>query len=287
MRASDMTVGKQYVMQRGPTRKSRKVTLLAKEVPSGTSHRVLVCVEEGTGAGKQIEAPSRSIQPLPGEEPPETRKPRQAASGKMMDAPAGWVPRRGEAVAWTQTLGSRCTVLSVDVEKGVVQIRGKVMGMQEEFDALIIELSPFAFQLTAVPDEEVERRLAGRLPEEHKPRGEELQPGSMPEPVGEPDDDIVDRLVFDRRCVEAYRNRFAKRASLQEAEERLRDELRRAERVRKWHGEYLRFRVAGRFLVILRRRPIPGDLDSSYISGLNIYGQPKRKRKDPARRKAA
>jgi len=74
MRKNLMRVGQQYIMQRGPTRCPLAVTLLAKDVPSAMGNRVMVRIEEGTGKGKEVEAPSSSISPFPGSEPVKPRR---------------------------------------------------------------------------------------------------------------------------------------------------------------------------------------------------------------------
>jgi len=282
MRKSDMEIGKQYIMQRGPTRKPRKVTLLDKSAPSGGSHWVLVRIEEGVGAKREIEAPSASIQPLPGEELPKRSKKRRGAPKRPLQAPSGWVPAPGEAVAWTQTLGTRSTVLTVDPARGIARIKGKVMGMLEEFDAPIAELSPYFRELSSVPEEELEDRLDGSLPEKLRAQGSEV--GSMPEPVEEAGEDLVDRLTFSPSCIDFYRRRFARGVSREKAASRLREELRAAKKMRKRHtGEYLRLRVVGRFDAVLKQSPSLGGFQALYVEGLQLPARPKRKK----RRKAA
>jgi hypothetical protein len=157
------------------------------------------------------------------------------------------------------------------------------MGMQEEFDAPIAELSPYRPQLTPVPDQELEDRLKGRLPEKQRAQGSDSQP--KPAPVEESgDEDWIERLIFSPGCISFYRRAFAKGASLQEAERRLRNELRGAEKLRKHHtGEYLRLRVVGRFDAVLKHSPSSGEFQALYVEGLQLPARPKRKK----RRKAA
>jgi hypothetical protein len=127
-----MQIGQQYEMQRGPTYRTRRVTLLDKNAPSGRSHWVLVRIEDGISAEKIKEVPSQSLHHLPGAEPPQRRKARKPKRPERQ-VPRGWMPERGEAVAWTQTLGSRCTVLSVDPRRGVARIEGVVMGVTKDW----------------------------------------------------------------------------------------------------------------------------------------------------------
>lgn len=281
MRVDETKIGEQYEMWRG--NRTRLVTLIDKDRPSRKGW-VTVRAEEGVKAGEEVAASSRSLFHLPGKEPPPPRKRPRAVPRLAMQAPPGWEPKPGDVVAWTRTLGSRCTVLSVDADRGVARIRGKVMGAVKDFDALVGELTPYRFQPTTVTEGELERRLAGRLPEKQQAQGSEGSP-KLPDSVEETDD-LVDRLVFDPKLLRFYRLKFARRASSGEAEERLRAELRKAERIRKWHGEYLRLRVPRRFEVVLRKRPIPGDLDSNYVTGIRLL-VPSKSQKKSRRRKAA
>jgi hypothetical protein len=100
MRKNLMRVGQQYIMQRGPTRRPLEVTMLAKDVPSGMGNRVMVRIEEG----KEVEAPSSSISPLPGSEPVKPPPKRRPEPEPVQEAPPGWKPKKDEQVTWEQTL---------------------------------------------------------------------------------------------------------------------------------------------------------------------------------------
>lgn len=274
-----MQVGRQYELQRSPTRRARRVTLLDKNAPSGRSHWVLVRIEDGLSAGKEKEVASRSLYHLPGTRLPGRRKTRTPVRPERR-VPPGWMPKKGDAVAWTQTLGSRCTVLSVDSGRGIAQIETIVMGMTERFDAPFSQLSSFESPDLVVHDGEVEERLGDRLPT--------ARPHRLPQkaaPVGDeladPDDeDVVDRLVFSPSCVEFYRRRFARRCDAERAAQRLRAELQRAKRLRKHPTrEYLRLRVPRRFDVVLKKRPAPGDFESCYVHRLQLPAKSKRMRR--------
>lgn len=257
MRKNEMRKGEQYHMQRGPTRGVRRVTLVAKDAPSGRSHWVMVRVEDGVGKGREIEVPSASLRPSPGgvsTKKPATRKPKRGPVG----APPGWVPVPGEAVTWTQTLGSRFTVIEVDIAKGVARIEGVLLGMTEGFSSPISELSPFGRQIEVVSDSELEARLADRLPEPARATREADLPESSADVERGPNFDIVARLVFSPGCIDAYRRRFARGAGRVEAERRLRHELEHdARQVRTTPKEYVRLQVPDRFEVPLHKRPMP------------------------------
>lgn len=272
-----MRVGSEYAMQRGPTRKVRRVTLVDTVAPSGRSHWVLVRFESGISAGQVKQVSSQSLWPLSNSMPVKPPKARDSAP-KRHTVPQDWMPVEGEAVAWKQTLGSRCTVLSVDPEKHVARIEALLMGVVKQFDAPIPELSPYVSPRPRIIDHEVEDQLAGRLP----------QPPSMPVPlktkhtgVGSArlDEDVVERLIFSPGCIDFYRRRFCRRCkNAGQAEKRLRRELRGARPMRKNpQREYLRLRVPRRFDVVLRKRPEPGDFASCYVTGLEL----------PARRRSA
>lgn len=280
-----MRIGQQYEMQRGPTYRTRRVTLLDKNAPSGRSHWVLVRIEDGISAEKIKEVPSQSLRHLSGTKPPQRRKARKPKQPERQ-APPGWMPERGEAVAWTQTLGSRCTVLSVDPQRGVAQIEGVVMGTTQEFDAPVSELSPYEEPELVVHDGDIEDRLGNRLPKIRAPESA-CRSNPAPAPVEENEQEgWIERLIFSPGCISFYRGCFAKGASLQEAERRLRDELRGAEKLRKRHtGEYLRLRVLGRFDAVLKQSPSSGEFQALYVDGLQLPAR--RKRKKTVKQKAA
>jgi hypothetical protein len=273
VRSDQIRPGQKYSMQRGPTRNPHVVTVLAVPAPSGKRGSVQVRIEDGLSKGKVIEAPSVSIDYLPGQEPVRPKKAkRQSLASQDLVAPVGWGPRVGEPVAWTQTLGARMEVVSVDPEGKVARVRGKVLGTSQEFDAPVVELAPFRQRLEYVATAELEGKL--KLPEKHRGSAEGSRSRSMPEPV-EDDDGLVDRLVFDPKVVQQYKRRFARSAAPVEVEHLLREELRTAKRVRKSRKEYLRLQVPGRFEVPLRKRPVAGDLDSCWVSVLVMAIQPK------------
>jgi hypothetical protein len=278
VRAVEMQIGQQYEMQRSPTCKTRRVTLLDKDAPSGRSHWVLVRIEEGISAGKEKEVSSQSLYPLPGAPPPRHRKAKKSEKPERR-VPLGWMPEQGDAVVWTQTLGSRFTVLSVDPGRGIAWIEGVVMGMIERFDAPVSELSPFEPPALTVFDSEVEERLGDRLPEVRTHR---IPLTGKPPSVEstEPDEDVIDRLVFSPNCIRFYRQRFARRCDLRRAEEQLRSELQKAKRLRRHpRREYLRLRVQRRFDVVLSKRPIQGDFESCYVRRLQLPAKSKRSRR--------
>lgn len=267
-------------MQRGPTRGARRVMLLAKGAPSGRAHWVVVRVEEGVGKGKEIEAPSASLHPIPGSAPtssPATRKPRQP----RRENPPGWSPAPGQAVTWTKTLGLRFTALEVDTAKGVAKIEGVVLGMTEQFEAPLSELSPFDQHIEVVFESEFEERLERRLPKRLRLQGAAQAPKSNTEVERGPNFELVGRLIFSSDCIDAYRRRFARRANRDEAERHLRHELEYdAERVRSTAKEYVRLQVAGRFEVPLRKRPAP--LKPTAIERLVFAAKPQRNRRREA-----
>ena len=277
MRAVDMRVGAEYEMQRGPSRRPRRVTLLDTAAPSGRSHWVLVRFENGISTGQAKEVSSQSLYPLPGSSPSE--EPPRAMRKQQRPVPPDWQPRKGESVAWTQTLGSRCTVLSVDPDRGIAQIEGVVLGMTERFDAPVAELSPYEVPNLTVLDGEVEERLGDRLPEVQTHRMPSKQKAPRVEPAGQ-DEDVVDRLVFSPNCIKFYRQRFAKGCDARRAEELLRSELHKAKLLRKYPGrEYLRLRVQRRFDVVLVKPPIQGDFESCYIRRLHLPVRSQRSRR--------
>lgn len=280
MRRKDMCVGGQYEMQRGPTRRPVPVTLMDKRVPSERNNYVLVRIDGGLNKGSKREVPSASIHPLPGTEPARPKKARQQRHrSPIQDVPEGWTPSSGEVVTWTQTLDLRLRVSRVDAKRGIATVAGKVFGMRETYEAPISELRPLAPTLEVVPDEDVEECLGDRLPEKVGQEGISERPPQI-DSAKEEEEDLLERLIFAPNLLNFYRRRFASDVSLKEAERRLRVELKEAKLVRKRHtGEYLRFRVKGRFDVVLDHRPGPEDFKSCYVTKLRLPRKKRRTRK--------
>jgi hypothetical protein len=163
-------------------------------------------------------------------------------------------------------------VLAVDVERGVAKVGGKeVFGVEEEYDAVIAELCPYKPTREIVDDRDVEARLGDRLPMKLDATGEPLRHKPPRLESAESEESIVERLAFGERCLSFYRRRFAKGATAEQAEDRLRAELRGAEMIRKRHTrEYLRLRVPERFDVVLYRRPVQDDFQSCLVTGLQL-----------------
>lgn len=277
VQARHMTVGREYEMHRGPTHGRRLVTLLSKIAPSGKSRRVLVRIEDGVGAGSEREVSTQWIHELPGARPTPSQAAGKPEKRRVPPADPNWLPAPGDAVAWSQTLGSRFTVLSVDAEGGIARIEGVVMQMVEKFDAPVSELSRYQQPRLVVRDAELEDRLRDRLPKKAgHPGGQHKSKPPRIESIEE-DEDLVERLVFSLGCIDFYRHRFAKGSSPQAAEERLRKDLRAAKKIRKRHTrEYLRLRVPQRFDVVLMDRPLQGDIASCYVSRLQLPAKSRR-----------
>jgi len=151
-----MQEGEIYEMQRGPTCRPHRITLVSKCPPSGRSHYVLVKLEDGINRGLEKEVSSRSIHPIPGrnvERPRRRSRPKEPAPTV---APSGWLPRVGEPVVWSRTLGSRFTVLEVDRPRRVITIDGIVPGVEKTFEAPLSELAPWHQTLEVVHDATLE-----------------------------------------------------------------------------------------------------------------------------------
>ncbi len=152
--------------------------------------------------------------------------------------------------------------------------------MREVFEAPIVQLRPFRTRIEVVFDKEVEERLGNRLPERFRIQGERLKAKPPCNKAAEEHEDIVQRLIFDPKLLNFYRQKFAKRSSVAQAEAQLREELRTAKLIRKHHtGEYLRLRVSGRFDIVLDHRPIQGEVASCYVTGLQLPAKARRRRK--------
>lgn len=262
-------------MQRGPTKRPLRVTLLAKDVPSAMNNRVMVRIEEGVGMGKEREAPSVSLSPLRGSELAKPKPKKRPEPAPVCEAPIGWKPKKGGQVTWTQTQAISMTVITVDAGKGLAVIEGRVFGMLERYEAPISQLCPIKPKFT----------LVDQLPA--RPRASTSSPASRteapePEKAGLPlivkDEDILDRLTFDPKVIVYYRNRFAKGMGLQRAEAKLRAALGRAEQKRKHPGQYLTFIVPGKFEVPLKKRPTSDDPDSCYVRGIAVLTRAKKRK---------
>jgi hypothetical protein len=138
-----------------------------------------------------------------------------------------------------------------------------------------------------VPDEDAEERLEDRLPERVGQEGASQEPRQIKSAKDE-EEDLVERLTFAPNLLNFYRRRFASDVSLEEAERRLRAELKGAKLVRKRHtGEYLRFRVKRRFDVVLDRRPGPEDFKSCYVTKLTLPQRNGERERQPRKRELA
>lgn len=272
MRKNLMRVGRQYVMQRGPTRSPLTVTLLAKDVPSAMGNRVMVRIEEGTGKGKEVEAPSSSISPFPGSEsvkPPPKRRPEPEP---MQEAPLGWKPKKDEQVTWEQTLAIPLTVVEVDRSAGVAVVEGKIFGGVNRYEAPISQLCPIRPKFTPVDQLPVQSRRSSPSPATPPPNKFAVKPLLLE------DEELIDRLTFAPEAIAFYRNKFARRKGLAEAEAQLRRELEKSEAKRKNRRQYLTLTVPGKYEVVLWKRPRSDRPESCYVRGISVLNRGKKKR---------
>jgi hypothetical protein len=272
MRKNEMRVGSQYTMQRGPTKRPLKVTLLAKDVPSAMGNRVMVSIEEGVGTGKEIEAPSSSISPIPGSEPMRRPTKKRPEPEPVRDAPFGWKPKKGEQVTWEQTLAIPMTVIEVDVHTEVAVVEGKMFGGVNRYDAPVSQLCPINPKFTPVDELPVRRRKQSLAPSAPPPNKFAVKPLLLE------DEELIDRLTFAPELIAYYRNKFARRKRLAQAEAQLRQELEGAEARRKNRRQYLTLTVPGKYEIVLRRRPRSDRPHSCYVRGINILNREKKKK---------
>jgi hypothetical protein len=276
MRKDEMRIGQEYTMQRGPTKRPLRVTLLAKDVPSAMNNRVMVRIEEGVSMGKEREAPSLSISPLSGSEPVKPKPKKGPEPEPVQEAPPGWEPKKDEQVTWAQTLTIPMTVLEVQANKGIAKIEGYVFGELRCYDAPVSQLVPIKPKFTPVDQLPTRPRASTSSPVS---RAESPEPEKAGLPLIVRDEDILDRLTFDPKVIVYYRNRFAKGMGLQRAEAKLRAELGQAEQKRKHPGrQYLTFIVPGKFEVSLKKRPISEEPDSCYVRGITVLNRAKKRK---------
>jgi len=272
MRKNEMRIGSQYTMQRGPTKRPLKVTLLAKDVPSAMGNRVMVRIDEGVGTGKEIEAPSSSISPLLGSESVKRPAKKRPESEPVREAPLGWKPKKDEQVTWEQTLGIPMTVIEVNLITGVAVVEGKVFGGVNRYDAPVSQLCPIKPKFTPVDKLPVRRRKELRAPGTPPPNRFAVKPLLLE------DEELIDRLTFAPELIAFYRNKFARRKNLAQAEAQLRRELEGAKARRKNRRQYLTLTVPGRYEIVLWKRPRSDRPDSCYVRGINVLAR-KRKKK--------
>jgi len=272
MRKNEMRVGSQYTMQRGPTKRPVKVTLLAKDVPSSMGNRVMVSIEEGVGTGKEIEAPSSSISPLPGKEPVKPAPKKRPEPEPVREAPLGWKPKKDEQVTWEQTLAIPMTVIEVDLRTGVAVVEGKVFGGVNRYDAPVSQLCPINPKFTPVDELPVRRRQQSPAPSTPPPNKFAVKPLLLE------DEELIDRLTFAPEAIAFYRKKFARRKGLAQAEAQLRRELERSEAKRKHPGQYLTLTVPGKYEIVLRKRPRSDRPASCYVRGISLLSRTDKKR---------
>lgn len=274
MRKNEMRVGSQYTMQRGPTKRPLKVTLLAKDVPSAMGNRVMVRMEEGVGTGKEIEAPSSSIRPLPGSQVVKPAPKKRPEPEPVREAPPGWKPKKDEQVTWEQTLAIPMTVIEVNPSTGVAVVEGWVFGGLNRYEAPISQLCPIKPKFTPVD----------QLPVQHRRSSSSSAPSSTPpnkfavKPLLLEDEELIDRLTFAPELIAFYRNKFARRKGLAQAEAQLRRELEGSEAKRKHPGQYLTLTVPGKYEIVLRERPRSDRPDSCYVRGIHVLNRAKKRK---------
>jgi hypothetical protein len=272
-----MKVGEVYVMQRGPSRRALTVTLLDTVTDSGVRGRVLVRVEDGVGRGREIEAPTSSLHPLYEQESQQPATADKPSESRPQTAPEGWMPTCRESVTWERTGGIIFEVRQLT--RGAALIEGELLGVPQEFKAPLSELAPAvvappaprsALSIVEVDDSDLKM-------EEGPGVGDAaVSPLRAVEP---PSDDWVEELIFSPKCIAFYRGRFARRKSIQAAEQKLREELHKARKVRPQRGgAYLCLRVGNRFEAILRESPTRGSADALYIDGLRDLRRRRRRK---------
>lgn len=275
MRKNEMRIGQQYVMQRGPTKRPHKVTLLAKDVP-GVSHRVMVRIEDGVSTGKERDVPSVSLSPLPGSDPVKPMLKKRPELEPVQKVPPGWKPKKNEQVTWEQTLAIPMTVLEVREKGGVALITGKVFGGVNSYEAPISQLCPIKPKVTPVD----------QLPARHRmPSSSAASSTGTPPPnpfASKPllleDDELIDRLTFAPELIAFYRNNFAKRKGLAQAEAQLRNELDGAQANRKNQRQYLTLTVPGKYEIVLWKRPRSDKPSTCYVRGISLLNKREKKR---------
>jgi hypothetical protein len=272
MRKNEMRIGSQYTMQRGPTKRPLKVTLLAKDVPSAMGNRVMVSIDEGVGTGKEIEAPSSSISPLLGSEPVKRPAKKRPESEPVREAPLGWKPKKDEQVTWEQTLAIPMTVIEVNLITGAAVVEGKVFGGVNRYDAPVSQLCPIKPKFTPVDKLPVRRRKQSPAPSTPPPNRFAVKPLLLE------DEELIDRLTFAPELIAFYRNKFSRRKNLAQAEAQLRRELEGAKARRKNRRQYLTLTVPGRYEIVLWKRPRSDRPDSCYVRGINVLGRKKKKK---------
>jgi hypothetical protein len=92
------------------------------------------------------------------------------------------------------------------------------------------------------------------------------------------DEELIDRLTFAPQLIAFYRNKFARRKGLADAEAQLRRELEKSEAKRKNRRQYLTLTVPGKYEVVLWKRPRSDRPESCYVRGLNVLGAAKKRR---------
>jgi hypothetical protein len=274
MRKTEMRI-QEYVMQRGPTRRPLRVTLLAKDVPSAMNNRVMVRIEEGVGMGKEREAPLVSLSSLQGGELAKPNLRKRPEPAPVHEAPIGWKPMKGGQVTWTQTQAIPMTVVAVDAGKALAVIEGKVFGMIERYEAPISHLCSIKPRFTPVDQLPTQSRTSTSSPVS---RIETVEPEKAGLPLIFRDEEILDRLTFDPKAIVYYRNRFARGMGLQRAEAKLRAALGQAKQRRKHPGQYLTLIVPGKFEVPLKKRPTSDDPDSCYVRGITVLNRAKKRK---------
>ena len=266
MRSADLHPGHRYIFRRAPKR-DRVVTVLSTPPELRSRARVLIRFEEGVRAGSEIEVATRSIVvsltgPAAGKVQ-QSQSPSQEAPVRIMRD-----PELGDDVTWSQSGPVIWKVARLDGRAAVIE--AVLLGTPQSANVPLAELR-VALDLTGGRREDPVE--PAHLVNE--PSGPVISDSSALAPIKPRRelDELLDDVLFSRRCLEQYGRRSSRRvASGEEALTRLREELRLrgylADPPADRGNEYRRIRVDGRFDVILPHRPTPErpvNIDSLYF----------------------
>jgi hypothetical protein len=253
VRSDDLHPGNTYLLS-GP--RGRLVTVLDTPPDVRGRARVRVLFQNGVKAGDEADIPTRRIiAALTG--PAVSAQPREE---KTRIVRVQRDPEVGDEVLWTKTGPLVWTVQDVDQAEAVITSVIMQRPTSQSAPLSELEVRPVEVKPSGQPASAA-RRHEGPLPSEpeHRAPDSSLAPDKPRREL----DELLDDVLFSRRCLSQYQRLYAPRLAGPALTERLRGEIRmRGYLLTDRDGpgrEYARVRVQGRFDIVLPRRPTPDE----------------------------
>lgn len=293
MKAAELIEGETYALEVPGQGEKKRVRYLRPSVKS--AHKAWIRVEDlSSNISPEMEVPKRRLVA-----PWNTHR---ADSMTLVDTDAfrqvAWLPKPGEEVECDDTGALRWTVTSVDLKAGEAIITSTPFTRFQARMVLIERLQPAAGPPAPNLKEQKPSVLALRAalcdPESPKPQSATLRRQKLPpsKSSNARPGSVADRLLFSESACQQYKRHVEPKCRKGDEAKRMRREIRKNGRTRRVNpgapgyrrGEYLRYRVPGRFEVILFGSPQAQPQDI-YVKQIKVLGGSKRSRRRRKRRR--